>query len=241
MFRTRYDVFLSYSHMDKELVRPLLDELRRLGYRTFFDMQSVDPGERWKRRLERAIRASRTLVLCWSEAARGSDYVTFEYSRAEALRKPVFPWLLDSTPLPAMLEIQGIAEPDASRVADALRPKLGWTLSQRRTIQAIAVLLLAVALACGAWRYLHPPLWKFEGNIVDRQTLMPIGGVEVDIVTALGRYATFTDKRGNYVLPIAQPRPRSVAVLFRKEGYEAEHPISVSTTKPFSTDMEKLH
>ena len=49
--------------------------------------QSIDPGEEWKRRLERSIRASRALVPCWSEHTRGSDYITFEYSRAEALQQ----------------------------------------------------------------------------------------------------------------------------------------------------------
>jgi hypothetical protein len=65
MFWTRYDVFLSYSRADAQQVQPLRDELRRMGYRVFFDVQSIDPGEHWKRRLERSVRASRTLVLCW--------------------------------------------------------------------------------------------------------------------------------------------------------------------------------
>ncbi len=111
MFLAKYDVFLSYSRADTERVGPLRDELRRMGYRVFFDVQSIDPGEKWKDRLDRSIRASRTLVLCWSERTRGSEYITFEYSRAEALHKPVLPWLLDQTPLPAMLEVQGITTP----------------------------------------------------------------------------------------------------------------------------------
>jgi hypothetical protein len=94
MFMAKYDVFLSYSRADTERVTPLRDELRRMGYRVFFDVQSIDPGEEWKRRLERSISASRTMVLCWSEHTRGSDYITFEYSRAEALHKPLLPWLL---------------------------------------------------------------------------------------------------------------------------------------------------
>ena len=106
MAMVKYDVFFSYSRADTERVAPLRDELRRLGYRVFFDVQSIDPGEQWKRRLERSIRASRALVLCWSQNTRGSDYITFEYSRAEAMRKPVLPWLLDDTPLPAMLRFR---------------------------------------------------------------------------------------------------------------------------------------
>lgn len=137
----RYDVFLSYSRADTERVAPLLDELRRMGYSVFFDTQSIDPGEQWKRRLERSIRVSRTLVLCWSEHTRGSDYITFEYSRAEALHKPVPPWLLDSTPLPAMLEVQGITAAEPAQAAARLKPTLRSPLALR-----------------------PPPPWDFHGK-----------------------------------------------------------------------------
>jgi len=124
----KYDVFLSYSRADTERVAPLRDELRRLGYEVFFDVQSIDPGEQWKRRLERSIADSRAIVLCWSENTRGSEYITFEYSRGEALHKPILPWLLDKTPLPAMLEVQGITTADPAQAAAQLKPALGWPL-----------------------------------------------------------------------------------------------------------------
>jgi len=238
---TSYDVFISYARTDTERVKPLCDELRRLGFRVFLDVQSIDPGEKWKRRLEHAIHASRALVLCWSQHARESEYVIFEYSRAQALRKPVFPWYLDSTPLPVMLEIQGIEETEAFHVAAKLRPRLGWPLNLRRRIQELAALLFAIVAMLGVWRYLHPVPWKCQGNVIDRQTLMPIAGVEVDVETERGTYVTFTNDQGRYEVPIPQPQPRRVGVLFRKNGYEAEHPIAVSTVRPFVTDMEKLH
>ena len=125
---SKYDVFLSYSRADTARVTPLRDELRRMGYRVFFDVQSIDPGEEWKRRLERSIGASRTMVLCWSENTRGSDYITFEYSRAEAMHKRLLPWLLDKTPLPAMLEVQAITTPDAAQAAAQMKgARSGWT------------------------------------------------------------------------------------------------------------------
>src|ERR1035441_1276529 len=108
MLWTRYDVFISYSREDLARVQPLVDELRRRGYRAFVDVESIVVGDKWKERLERSIRASRVLVLCWSEHARESEYVHFEYSRAEGLHKAVLPWLLDQTPLPKMMELQGI-------------------------------------------------------------------------------------------------------------------------------------
>jgi hypothetical protein len=241
MLSPRYDVFLSYSRADTERVQPLLAELRSLGYRVFFDVESIDPGEQWKKRLDRSIRASRALVLCWSEHARGSDYITFEYARAEALHKPVFPWLLDRTPLPAMLEIQGINESDGTKVAASLRPYLGWPQTRRRALMAAAAVVVAIVLAFGIWRGLQPPPpWEFQGEIYDRETRMPIAGVEVVVVTAQGEKRTQTDAQGKYDLLLPQPQPKSIPILFRKDGYEAEHPINVLTSQPFNTDMAKL-
>ena len=127
-----------------------------MGYRVFFDVQSIDPGEEWKRRLERSISASRTLVLCWSEHTRGSEYITFEYSRAEALHKPILPWLLDKTPLPAMLEVQGITNPDAAQAAAQLKRALGWTLGRRRKFSAAIGVLVACLAGLALWFALRP-------------------------------------------------------------------------------------
>jgi hypothetical protein len=240
----RYDVFLSYSRADAERVQPLLDELRRLGYRVFFDVQSIDPGEHWKKRLDRSISASRTLVLCWSEHARGSDYINYEYSRAEALHKPVFPWLLDRTPLPAMLEIQGITEADGAKVAAALEPHLGWTLTRRRIFQAMVILLIAVALAVPAWRKLNPPPpppWEFHGEVTDLKTLLPISGVEVILKLDDGdSHSALTDGRGAYALKnLPPPRPEHIHLEFRKEGYIGESDTVESTANGFDPKLEK--
>jgi len=248
MLWPRYDVFLSYSRADTERVQPLLNELRRLGYRVFFDVQSIDPGKHWKERLDRSIRASRALVLCWSENARGHEYITYEYSRAEALHKPVFPWLLDRAPLPAMLEIQGINEPDAAKVAASLRPHLGWTLTLRRTALLLAAVVMAIALAAGLWRATHqppPPPWEFDGEVYDQDTIMPIAGVEV-VVQVTNQsdhtthdYSTQTNAQGKYAFLLPQPRPKSVSILFRKNGYTGESKPGVLTSQSFNADMVK--
>ena len=242
MATVKYDVFFSYSRADAERVAPLRDELRRLGYRVFFDVQSIDPGEQWKRRLERSIRASRALVLCWSQNTRGSDYITFEYSRAEAMRKPILPWLLDKTPLPAMLEIQGITAADPAQAAAQLKPALGWPLGSRRRLQAALAALAAILAGVALWFALRPPPpWEFQGEVTDRVTSMPIAGVEVDVLAANRVQASaLTDSQGRYDLHLAQPQPRTIQVRFRKEGYEAEEPLNVPTGKPWNMDMAKL-
>ena len=241
MILPRYNVFLSYSRADTERIRPLVDELRRLGYTVFFDVQSIDPGEEWKKRLDNSIRGARTLILCWSANAHGSDYITFEYARAQTLKKPVFPWLLDKTPLPAMLEIQGIPEPDGVKVADLLRRSLGLTLNRRRILMAIAVVLIATALAVPIWHKLNPPPWQFQGEVTDLKSRLPIPGVEVRLRLADGKtYSATTDDRGAYTLQnLPPPPPAHLHLEFSKEGYIGDSPIIPITETGFDPKLEK--
>jgi hypothetical protein len=245
MLLPRYDVFLSYSRADTQRIQPLVDELRRLGYRVFFDVQSIDPGEEWKKRLDRSIRGSRTLILCWSQNAHGSDYITFEYSRAQALKKPVFPWLLDKTPLPAMLEIQGISVTEGAEVASLLRRSLGLTLIRRRLIQAVVAVVVAAALAIPIWHKLNPPPpppWQFQGVVTDLKTHQPIPGVEVVLRLSDGKaYTATTDAQGNYTLKnLPLPEPADFKLEFSKDGYEGDSPIVTSSAIGFDPKLEKV-
>ncbi len=240
----RYDVFLSYSRADAERIGPLLDGLRQSGYKLFFDLQSIEPGKPWKRRLERAISASRVLVLCWSESARGSDYITFEYSRAEALGRPVYPWLLDQTPLPAMLELQGISDPDGAHVAEKLLPYLGWPL-QRRQFRFYAVaLFFALLLGFSVWRALHPPPpppWTFQGEVHDRQTRIGIAGVEVDIELNGQTLVTYTDAQGRYLRQLPLPMPPTVNIEYKKSGYMGDKTYNWISSRFDTMDLARLN
>ncbi len=240
----KYDVFLSYSRADTERVAPLRDELRKLGYRVFFDTESIDPGEQWKRRLERSIRASRTLVLCWSKNVLGHEFITFEYSRAEALNKPVLPWLLDTTPLPQMLEIQGIPVADPAQVAARLKPALGWPVARRQKLQVALAAVATIVIGVAVWRILHPPPpppWEFKGEVTDRLTSLPIAGVEVDVYKTPDQIegTTQTNALGNFVVLVPAPQPATVEVRFRIAGYCPEQPLQVPTDKPWNMDLAK--
>ncbi len=237
----KYDVFLSYSRTDTERVAPLRDELRRMGYRVFFDVQSIDPGEQWKRRLERSISASRTLVLCWSENTRGSDYITFEYSRAEALRKPILPWLLDQTPLPAMLEVQGITATDPAQAVAQLSLALGWTVARRHKWLAALGVLAAGLAGVALWFALRPPPpWQFSAEVTDRVSAVPVPGVEIDVQIGHGKMNTcFTGSDGTCTLQLPQPQPATVHIFLRKDGYERDEAV-VPANKEFKTDIVKL-
>jgi hypothetical protein len=235
----RFDVFISYSHQDSRVVTPLVIELRRRGYRVFFDTQSIAVGEQWKRRLGKAVGSSRVCLLCWSEHAKKSEYVVFEYSRAEAQGKRVFPWLLDDTPLPSMLEVHGIVDRDPSIAADQFTRRLRSTLSFLRKLEAIAILLLLVALGFGYWRtHLPPPPWDFSGRVIDSETRSAIAGVEVD---AEQRYTTFTDTKGRYIFHMPPPRPKYIHLIFSKQGYKGREPVAVvAADGTWDVDMTRI-
>ena len=92
----KYDVFLSHNQADKPRVRRLAERLRAAGLRVWFDEWVIQPGDgpspvgrervaegRVRDRelaIERGPEASRTLVLCLSSAALGSDWVGLERS-----------------------------------------------------------------------------------------------------------------------------------------------------------------
>jgi hypothetical protein len=245
MPRTRYDVFLSYRRADTALVLPLRDEFRRLGYTVFFDTQSIEGGEDWKHRLERSIAESRALVLCWTESASKSEVVTFEYSCARALHKPVFPWLLDGTHLPVMLDnINGIPNPDAAQVAQAIKPRLGWTLASRRKLQTAFAALVTAAAVVTLWLAFKPapppPPWDFNGEVIDPTTRLGIPDVEVDITPDQGKLvASHTGADGRFDVTLPAPQTKYIKLEFKKAGYVGDEAI-VPSGKPFRTDLTKL-
>jgi hypothetical protein len=76
----QYDVFLSHNQTDKPRVRRLAERLRAAGLRVWFDEWIIQPGDDIYLAIERGLEASRTLVLCLSPAALGSDWVRLERS-----------------------------------------------------------------------------------------------------------------------------------------------------------------
>ena len=76
----QYDVFLSHNSADKPRVRRLAERLRAAGGRVWFDEWVIQPGDDIYLAIERGLEAARTLVLCLSSAALGSDWVGLERS-----------------------------------------------------------------------------------------------------------------------------------------------------------------
>ena len=89
----QYDVFLSHNKADKSRVRRLGERLRHAGLKVWpvppkplgvggFDEWVLKPGDSNPAKIKHGLEASRTLVLCLSPAALGSDWVGLERSTA---------------------------------------------------------------------------------------------------------------------------------------------------------------
>ena len=74
----KYDVFLSHSSNDKQVVRHLAEKLRADGLHIWFDEWEVKPGDLIMNRIEEGLRTSRVMVLAMSRHAFESGWTELE-------------------------------------------------------------------------------------------------------------------------------------------------------------------
>lgn len=74
------DVFISYSRLDHERVKPIADRLSSLGYSVWWDKQ-LRAGQVLVDEIERELDAARVVLTAWSHNARNSTWVYAESSR----------------------------------------------------------------------------------------------------------------------------------------------------------------
>ncbi|HEY3295683.1 MAG TPA: TIR domain-containing protein [bacterium] len=83
-----YDVFISYSHLDKDIVHPLVFRLKQDGVRVWMDDLEIQPGDSIPSRVQEGIQTSRVLLLFMSRNALESKYVEMERASAQ-FRDPI--------------------------------------------------------------------------------------------------------------------------------------------------------
>ncbi len=74
------DVFISYSRVDHERVRPIADRLVAHGMSIWWDKQ-LRAGQRFVDEIERELDGARAVLTTWSHNARNSTWVYAESSR----------------------------------------------------------------------------------------------------------------------------------------------------------------
>jgi hypothetical protein len=104
----KFDVFLSHSSEDKEVVRAVAERLWKDGLRVWFDNWELQPGDSIPVKIEEGLEHSRVLVLCMSASAFGSDWAqleagTFRFRDPLNQERRFIPLRLDEAPIKGSL------------------------------------------------------------------------------------------------------------------------------------------
>ncbi len=75
-------VFISYSHKDREKVEIIAKAYKAAGVNYFFDRHHLQVGDLWNEKILESIDISDLFILCWSQNAAESDYIPKEIERA---------------------------------------------------------------------------------------------------------------------------------------------------------------
>jgi hypothetical protein len=84
-------IFISYSHKDKEIVKLMRDFIRGLGYRTLIDIDELRAAQIWDEALMAMIERADIFQLFWSKNAAISKFVQKEWRHALKCRKLLVP------------------------------------------------------------------------------------------------------------------------------------------------------
>ncbi len=168
-------VFVSYARDDLDVVQQLAQGLMERGVSVWRDQDSLYAGQKWPKALGEAIASHDAFRFVWSKHSAASEYVELEWCTAVALKKTIFPWLLDETPLPSSIaSIQAIdvrepaqavrdimnalpavvSQTDQARSADVIRKLADIPATEPREILRSAKLLF------------NQQHWTVQGNVI---------------------------------------------------------------------------
>lgn len=104
----QHDVFISYSHKDKNRKKEIVDELLQAGMRIWDDdAYTLNVGTPdWQIQIEKSIEAANCVVVLLSPDAKESIWVRRELMYAQTHHKPIFPVLVEGneqTSVPLLL------------------------------------------------------------------------------------------------------------------------------------------
>jgi hypothetical protein len=138
-------IFLSHASEDKAKVRNLCKRLREDGFDPWLDVERLLPGQDWNLEIEKALRVSSAILLCFSSLSVVKEgYIQREYKRAMRYleEKPegtifVIPVRLDDCELPQFIrEIQWVDYPaDYDRLVMSLQVRAGAAAEPGKTTQ----------------------------------------------------------------------------------------------------------
>jgi hypothetical protein len=98
----RYDAFVSYSHKDEHVVKPMVEMLSLNERKVFWD-RKLEAGDRWDDVIRSSVKRSSIFVLFWCCDTHTSDYVSKEVALALRLKKKIVPVKLCHAAMPQPL------------------------------------------------------------------------------------------------------------------------------------------
>jgi hypothetical protein len=135
-------IFLSHASEDNRQVHNLCKRLKDDGFNPWLDEERLLPGQDWNLEIEKALRASDAILLCFSELSVAKEgYIQREYKRAMRYleEKPegtifIIPVRLDDCELPHFIrEIQWVDYPaNYDRLMQALQIRAGGTTAPKK-------------------------------------------------------------------------------------------------------------
>lgn len=100
-----FNIFISYSTNDIEIISPVLDLLSTIqDIKIFFAEKTINPGDIISQTIINNIRNSDAFLVFYSESAIKSNYVQQEIGAAVTNNKIIIPILLDSNKPTGMLQ-----------------------------------------------------------------------------------------------------------------------------------------
>ena len=144
----KYDVFLSHSSKDKDVVRAVAERLRADGLRVWFDSWILKVGDSIPAKIEEGLEQSRALVLFMSANAFGSDWAqletgTFRFRDPLNRERRFIPLRLDGAPIKGSLAqflyvdwLPEKRESEYAKLLEACRPPLIQSVEEQELARA---------------------------------------------------------------------------------------------------------
>lgn len=136
-------IFLSHASEDKPKVRNLCKRLKADGFDPWLDEERLLPGQDWSLEIEKALRASDAILLCFSSLSVSKEgVIQREYKRAMKIQeeKPegaifIIPVRLDDCEMPFFIrDLQWVDYPkNYDRIAMAINSKSGGKAMPQKT------------------------------------------------------------------------------------------------------------
>ncbi|MCP4141720.1 MAG: SUMF1/EgtB/PvdO family nonheme iron enzyme [Chloroflexi bacterium] len=96
-------IFLSYSRKDKDFAKKVANDLEKAGYIVWWDISTIEGGDRWAQEIEAGINQSEILALIVSPNSIASEWVEKEFIFASKRGMKIVPLLYEHCELPIWL------------------------------------------------------------------------------------------------------------------------------------------